>query len=291
MPEEALGEAILAPLAIPPQLGTAGGFLELVRPQIEAARRGLADDLAALVGGAHVQLPFTVESALALASEALPYRLLPLLARTLVLELHVARLQELLPGETPEERFAAFLARLRDRPTAAALLAEYPVLARQVSLDLETFREATAEIFSHLAAGWPAIVERFFGGADPGPLTVLDGGAGDRHRRGRSVRLLTFASGARLVYKPRPLAAEQRFQELLAWLGDTGDGSPRTVAVLDRGIHGWMEFVAAHGCRDPAEVAAFIAPPGGHPPKARRQDAARDRRAPPPPGHASPPRR
>ncbi len=275
MPDEALDEAVLAPLAIPPHLGTAGGFLELVRPQIEAARRGLADDLAALVVGAQVPLPcgtlpFTAESALALASEALPYRLLPLLARTLVLELHVARLQELLPGETPEERFAAFLARLRAPGVAAALLAEYPVLARQVSLDLETFREATAEIFSHLAAGWPAIVARFFDGADPGPLTVLDGGAGDRHRRGRSVRLLTFASGARLVYKPRSLKVEADFQELLAWVNATADpqGAPaepdlRTLAVLDRGDHGWMEFAAAAPCGSPAEVARFHERLGG----------------------------
>ena len=270
MQEEAVDAATLEPLAIPPQLGTAAGFLELVRPGIEAARRGLADDLAAIVSGAEVPLPFSVEGALALASEALPYRLLPLLARTLVLELHVARLQELLPGETPEERFAAFLARLRDPGTAAALLAEYPVLARQVSLDLETFREATAEIFSHLAADWPEIVGRFFGGADPGALTGLDGGAGDRHCRGRSVRLLTFASGARLVYKPRSLKAEADFQELLAWVNATAgpQGAPaepplRTLAVLDRGGHGWMEFAAAAPCESAAEVARFHERLGG----------------------------
>ena len=280
MPEEALDEARLEPLVIPPQLGTAAGFLELVRPRIEAARRGLADDLAALVGAAEIPLPstvlpftvlpFTAESALGLASEALPYRLLPLLARTLVLELHVARLQELLPGETSEERFAAFLARLRDPGIAAALLAEYPVLARQVNLDLETFREATAEIFSHLAADWPAIVERFFAGRDPGPLTVLDGGAGDRHRRGRSVRLLTFASGARLVYKPRSLKVEADFQELLAWVNATADpqAAPedpafRTLGVLDRGGHGWMEFAAAAPCASREEVARFHERLGG----------------------------
>jgi type 2 lantibiotic biosynthesis protein LanM len=272
MPEEALDEAILAPLALPPHLGTTAGFLELVRPQIEAARRGLADDLAALAGAAEIPLPFTVlpftaESALRLVSEALPYRLLPLLARTLVLELHVARLQELLPGESSEERFAAFIARLCDPGVAAALLAEYPVLARQVSLDLETFREATAEVLSHLAADWPAIVERFFGGCDPGPLTALDGGAGDRHRRGRSVRLLTFASGARLVYKPRSLKVEADFQELLAWVNATAEAPDeptfRTLSVLDRGGHGWMEFAAAAPCASRQEVARFHQRLGG----------------------------
>lgn len=259
--------AAIEPLTLPPEIGTAAGFLELVRPFLDRARLRLQEDLSALVEAAEGPLPFTVESALRLASDTLPYRVLPLLARTLVLELHVARLQGLLPGETPEERFAAFVDRLRDPAAAQAILREYPVLARQALLDLELFREASGEVFSHLAADWPAIRELFFGGPhgqDPGPLTALDGGAGDRHRRGRAVRILTFASGARLVYKPRPLRVEAHFQELLAWV-NAQEGHPgfRTLAVLDAGDHGWMEFVAAGTCRSREEVARFHERLGG----------------------------
>lgn len=252
------------PLAVPAEVGTAAGFLELVRPFVDRARLRLKEDLEALVREAEGPVPFTADAALRLASDSLPYRLLPILARTLVLELHVARLRGLLPGETPEERFAAFLERLRNPEAAAAILREYPVLARQALLDLELFREATVEILAHLAADWPAIVERFFGGRDPGPLTALDGGAGDRHRRGRAVRLLTFASGARLVYKPRSLRVEAHFQELLSWVNASG-GHPelRTLAVLDGGDHGWMEFAAATPCSSAAEVARFHERLGG----------------------------
>ncbi len=255
--------ATLEALPIPAEIGAAG-FLELVRPFVDRARRRLKEDLAALVEEAQAPLPFTVDSALRLASETLPYRLLPFLSRTLVLELNVARLQGLLPGETPQERFAAFVERLRDPRVAESILREYPVLARHAVLDLALFREATAEVFSHLAADWPAIVERFFAGKDPGPLTALDGGAGDRHRRGRAVRLLTFASGARLVYKPRSLAVEAHFQDLLAWVNAQGGHRGfRTLAVLDRGEYGWMEFAAAEPCQSPAEVARFHERLGG----------------------------
>ncbi|MFY9824294.1 MAG: type 2 lantipeptide synthetase LanM, partial [Thermoanaerobaculia bacterium] len=167
-----LADSALPPLPVAAELGAAAGFLEVVRPFGDRARLGLQKDLAALVRAAKGPLPFTVESALRLASETLPYRLLPILSRTLVLELHVARLQELLSGETPEERFASFVERLRDREAADAILREYPVLARQALLDLELFREANAEVFTRLAADWPAIVERFFAGQDPGPLTA-----------------------------------------------------------------------------------------------------------------------
>ncbi|PYQ59767.1 MAG: hypothetical protein DMF53_18285 [Acidobacteria bacterium] len=216
-----------------------------------------------MVSGAAGPLPFTVESVLQMASATLPYRILPLLSRTLVLELNVARLQELLTGATPEERFASFVERLRDPQTADAILREYPVLARQVVLDLELFREAIGEIFSQLAADWPEIVTRLFGGQDPGPLAAFDGGAGDRHRRGRSVRILSFASGARLVYKPRSLAVEAHFQELLAWIDSLGGPGFRTLGVLDRGDHGWMEFAAFEPCRSREEVARFHERLGG----------------------------
>ncbi|HEY2292104.1 MAG TPA: type 2 lanthipeptide synthetase LanM family protein [Thermoanaerobaculia bacterium] len=257
-------DAALPPLPIAANVSSAAGFLELVRPFVERARLRLRDDLAAIgAQAAGAPLPFTVESVLQMASATLPYRVLPLLSRTLVLELNVARLQELLAGATPEERFASFVERLRDPQTADALLREYPVLARQVVLDLELFREAVREIVSQLAADWPEIVARLFGGQDPGPLTALDGGAGDRHRRGRSVRILTFASGARLVYKPRSLAVEAHFQELLAWINSLGGLGLRTLGVLDRGDHGWMEFAAFEPCRSRAEVARFHERLGG----------------------------
>ncbi len=259
--------ATLEALPVPPEIGAAG-FLELIRPFIDRARLRLREDLAAIVGrtdgSTNGALPFTGDSALHLAGETLPYRLLPLLSRTLVLELNVARLQGLLAGETPRERFAAFVERLRDPANAEALRREYPVLARQAVVDLELFRESTREILARLAADWPAIRERFFAGGDPGALTALDGGAGDRHRRGRSVRILTFASGARLVYKPRSLAVEGHFQELLAWVnGAGGDRGFRTLAVLDRGEYGWMEFAAAAPCESRQEVARFHERLGG----------------------------
>lgn len=249
-----------------PAAGAPAGFglLALARPQIAAARRQVRRGLDRIVAEAGEACPFTAEGALALASAALPFRLLPLLSRTLVLELHVARLEGLLGGATPEERFAAFAARLAEPEVARALWEEYPVLARQVAIDLAFWSEATLELCGRLAADWPLLVATFFGGRDPGPLSAVDGGAGDRHRRGRTVRLLAFAAGARLVYKPRPMAVDAHFQEVLAWLNRRGDHPPwRTLAVLDRGEYGWMEFVAAAPCAEPADVARFHRRLGG----------------------------
>jgi type 2 lantibiotic biosynthesis protein LanM len=238
------------------------GFLELVRPLIERARARLREGIAKIARERNP--PFTPEEGERLVTEPLVFRLLPLLARTLVLELHVARLQGLLAGETAEERFAAFVERLRDREAAAAILDEYPVLARLVVEELETWVGTSLEVLERLAMDWPALVATFFAGQDPGPLTALDGGAGDRHRGGRAVRIATFASGAKLVYKPRPMAVDAHFQELLAWI-EAKDANLcfRRLTVLDRGEYGWMEYVAAAGCASAAEVALYHRRLGG----------------------------
>jgi class II lanthipeptide synthase len=253
-----------SPLPMPDDMRSdaAVGFLELVRPWIERARARLREGIRRITQDRTP--PFTPEEGERLVTETLVFRVLPLLARTLVLELHVARLQGLLSGETAEERFASFVDRLRDREAAAAILNEYPVLARLVIEELDTWVAVSLEVLERLATDWPGLVATFFAGVDPGPLTALDGGAGDRHRGGRAVRIATFASGAKLVYKPRPMAVDARFQQLLAWI-ETKDPSLsfHRLTVLDRGEHGWMEFAAAAGCASREELATYHRRLGG----------------------------
>ena len=241
---------------------SAVGFVELVRPLVDRARARLRAGIHRIVQDHRA--PFTPEEADRLVSETLGLRLLPILARTLVLEMHVARIQGLLTGDTAAERFAAFVGRLRQPEAAAAILNEYPVLARLVVEELETWVAVSLELLARLAADWPDLLASFFAGRDPGPLTALDGGAGDRHRGGRAVRIATFSSGAKLVYKPRSLAVDRHFQELLAGLEALETGLTfRRLTVLDRGEYGWMEFVAAAECASAGEVALYHRRLGG----------------------------
>ncbi|MCC6170219.1 MAG: type 2 lantipeptide synthetase LanM family protein, partial [Caldilineaceae bacterium] len=233
------------------------GFLELVRPLIDQACDRLQAGVAALAGRGDA-LPFdpaTVEDVLLMN---LPDPLLMRMSRTLVLELHVARLQGLLEGDTPEARFDSFVERLRRPDVALAILAEYPILARQLTLCLDQWVAVSLEFLARLCADWDAIRRTFSPGADPGLLVELAGGAGDTHRDGRSVMIAAFESGFRLVYKPKSLAVDVHFQELLGWLNRRGCQPPLyTLAMLDRGEYGWVEFVARRGCDSRDEVARF----------------------------------
>ncbi|MFF8606810.1 type 2 lanthipeptide synthetase LanM family protein [Streptomyces sp. NPDC015346] len=199
-------------------------------------------------------------------------------ARTLVLELYEARTAERLDGADTQARFRDFLGRTASRRGLTALLAGRPVLARILGRAAIDAADAMAEALERLAddharltaagllnsgdsgdsgdSGGSGDSRQSSGG--PGLLVGVEPGAGDGHRGGRSVMLLRFADGTRLVYKPRPLAAHRHFNDLAAWFNRLpGSVDLRTLRLLDRGDYGWVEFVAARPCVRAAEVETF----------------------------------
>ncbi|WP_354643008.1 type 2 lanthipeptide synthetase LanM family protein [Kitasatospora camelliae] len=237
------------PVAAGPLPGTSG-FRSVLRPFAERAGALLPTDLP----GARAEL-----AALRAAFvDRLTAELARRAARTLVLELHAAGAAGRLSGGDPAARFRSFLRLVGGRAGSAALLAEYPVLARLLARTCLDAAAALGELLERFAADREGIVAGLLGGADPGRLVAVERTSGDGHRGGRSVAVLRFAGGARVVYKPRPMEAHAHLGALVAWFG-ARPGAPRlrTPAVLARSGYGWVEFVAAGPCADEAAVDRF----------------------------------
>jgi type 2 lantibiotic biosynthesis protein LanM len=240
------------------------GFFDAIAPLIDHGRSLIARGVAALAGSG-VELPFSADAVDTLFLPNLLPQLGRLATRTLVLELQVARLEGFLKGDTAEARFASFNQRLRQRSVALALLEEYPVLARQLVTRIECWAAFTLEFLQHLAADWPVLRAALSPHEHPGRLVEIHGNAGDSHREGRAVLIAGFDSGFRVVYKPKSLAVDRHFQELLVWLNDHGVPNPfRTLITLDRGDYGWVEFVPAAACTEAAQVERFYERQGGY---------------------------
>ena len=185
--------------------------------------------------------------------------------RVLAVELRIEGLEGRLTGAGPEERFRSFLDACSGTERRRALLARYPVLGRMLATAIRHWLDFGLELLAHAVDDRDAIVELFAAGGDPGPLCGIDGETGDLHRQGRCVVIARFASGLRVVYKPKPLAVDRHFQELLAWLNERGaDPAFRTLRILDRGGHGWEEHVAAAPCAAAIEVERFYRRIGGY---------------------------
>ncbi|MFL5357707.1 type 2 lanthipeptide synthetase LanM family protein [Archangium sp.] len=246
------------PFPIPPNYqGIATyGFIEWVRPLVERGRARLRAHLQE-VARSHSGLLFDVQTLETLLFAGLPTRLFERINRTLVLEMNIARLRGQLKGETGPERFTHFVEMLRDPRYALPLFQEYAVLARLCVEAVERWVETSAEFATRLAADGPALRETLLP-PDAGLLVELSGHAGDQHHSGRSVHTLTFASGVKLVYKPRSFGVDERFQELLAWVDARGDLPPfRQLRLLAREGYGWSEFVDARPCESEEGVQRF----------------------------------
>jgi type 2 lantibiotic biosynthesis protein LanM len=213
----------------------------------------------------YTRLPFDPRTVSFLLLPHFLDRILNKPAKTLVLELNVARVQGRLQGETPQERYLYFLQQLSTSENMLPLLEEYPVLARQLVTMTEHWVERGLELLRRLCADWDEIRETFYPAGDPGTLSEIREGAGDAHRGERSVTMLSWTSGLHLVYKPRSLAIDVHFQDMLNWLNAHGCRPTfRTFKLLNKESHGWYEHVTPEECTRREEIERFYQRMGGY---------------------------
>lgn len=177
--------------------------------------------------------------------------------RALVTELSRARAAGRLTGDTPQERFAAFTARLGTRRGLSRLFTRYPVLARMLGQTAVDAVAAMVETTGRLHADRGRIAAGLFDGDDPGTLIRMEPGCGDAHQGNRSVAILHFERGS-VVYKPRPLDQHALLDETVGWLNAKVPGlglrTPRSV----RGDgYGWLEFIEHRWCESVVEADRF----------------------------------
>ncbi|MBO4210358.1 type 2 lanthipeptide synthetase LanM family protein [Micromonospora echinofusca] len=253
-------QAVVRAARRPPAPGGAGpvdwrdAFVRPLLPLVSTAVEWVLAHLPPALPAGYVDVPAVCADLAA----TLGRRLAGLAAGTFVVELHAWRDAGRLHGADGGERFADFVRRLSEPAGLVELFARYPVLARLLAQYSLFEAEALVELITRFVEDRAAIVDTVLAGSDPGPLCAANGGRGDAHQRGRTVRVLSFADGARVVYKPRGLQAQRRLAELVDWLNRTDPGlGLRTPTIVARDDHGWMEFVPHTGLTDRRQVVVF----------------------------------
>lgn len=233
----------------PQEAALADAFSSLVTPAIRDILRVFED------------APFAadVEAIRRDIADAMYSKLFAMCSGALVLELAAAQSTGLLQGEIAKERFSFFAACLRDPTFAGAILMQYPILVRQATIAVGNWRAALVEFADRLKSDAPQIARSFFAADTTGRLTRLRLSAGDSHRQGRSVIIAEFDHGAHaIVYKPRSLAVDRCFADLVAWFNALGHRlALKSPSILARKDYGWVEHYAAAPCADEREVELF----------------------------------
>jgi type 2 lantibiotic biosynthesis protein LanM len=190
----------------------------------------------------------------------------PILAschRSLILELRIARHLQSLQGDTPQERFAAFIERIASDAGRAMIAEKYPHLhsdillrAGQVADYVLFFLQSVVADYAHLPAVMPNT-------SHPGRLQEFHTQSGDRHAKGTSVVRLLFENGC-VFFKPRSMAVDVQFGHLLAMLKQRDVGPDQHVpVVLDRGNYGYAAQVKYREAENEDDLRNFYRRFGG----------------------------
>ncbi|TKK89537.1 type 2 lantipeptide synthetase LanM [Herbidospora galbida] len=133
-----------------------------------------------------------------------------------------------------------------------------PGLAYVMGMTCLQWRRVVHELFDRLRADLPRLRRTLWGWAAPGPVTGYSGDSGDLHNHGRVVTLLTFASGERVVYKPKDLRSVAGLMDVCTLLNNHGlPLALHTREVVLRDGYGWEEYVVAEPGTDEESVRRF----------------------------------
>jgi type 2 lantibiotic biosynthesis protein LanM len=234
-------------------------FEEVLAPFVHVARRKLAaragGDYGLLSGEAHGSL-----------ERSLLRRLSASAGEALQVEFSIQRSQAassldrlVALARNPDDRslYLAFVRTMIDGGLLA-LFREYPFLARQLAQATDLWVEVAADLLGRLREDRGEIGRTFAGAEGIGAVVELHAALSDPHHGGRTVMALTFASGLKLIYKPKDLGTEESYVRLLHWLNDRGAPLPfKLLRVLTRSSHGWVEFVEHLPCRDEEEASRY----------------------------------
>lgn len=148
-----------------------------------------------------------------------------------------------------------------------AFFQKYPVLGKLVATTIDFWVEATGEFLQCLQADLSEIRQLFLGEQihseesainQLGKVREIKAALSDPHHRGRSAIAITFASGLKLIYKPKDLGLEVAYNQFLTWCNQRQIPlSLKVLKVLNRQNYGWVEYVEHLPCEDEPAAQRF----------------------------------
>ncbi len=169
-----------------------------------------------------------------------------------------------LPEKPSGERYSQFVQDLLNGGLID-FFKEYTVAARLTALATDHWVESSAQFLMRLAADLPDLQSCFAANADLGTVVGVTAGLSDPHRNGQSVIALHFASGLKLIYKPRDTGLETAYNRLLNWLNEQGiTPAFKVLRILERPGYGWVEYVEHLSCQTEDEAALYYRRAGMH---------------------------
>ena len=140
-----------------------------------------------------------------------------------------------------------------------SLFDEKPVLLRLIALITRQWIDSSRELLLRLDADLPAIRRDILRSGAASRVARIEGELSDPHNGGRSVKIVSFEDGARILYKPKDLRLDAAWHALVERLNRAAPPVElRAVRALARDGYGWTEFIDHAGCADEEGFRRFF---------------------------------
>lgn len=187
-------------------------------------------------------------------------RLLEISIRSVVLEINVEREDGRLKGENGNQRFSYyFKMRWNDPGYAKSFYEEYTHLYCLSHQIIRQYLAYIGEMIDHVRDKHSGLGNLMSDRKIPGKIRSIQCGLGDSHKKGKTVAVITFDGGEKVVYKPRGMGAEQGFNKYIAWMNQHLSQEKRLyeMKVLDGGDYGFAEYIVHEECSSKKEPGLF----------------------------------
>ncbi len=139
------------------------------------------------------------------------------------------------------------------------LFEDKPVLLRLTAILTRQWIETAREFVLRLDVDLAAIRRDILLTDAAARVATIEGDLSDPHNGGRSVRIVSFEDGTRVLYKPKDLRLDVAWRDLIERLNQ--DDAPmelRAVRAIARDGYGWTEFINHTGCADAEGCRRFF---------------------------------
>ena len=190
---------------------------------------------------------------------ALYNRIIRIPLRVLVQDIHKCKDAGLLKGGDEKEEYVDYCKRFLERPEYIRQLCEaYPEMKKLLLMQILNLVLYLEEIVTAAQKDKEQLEQLFFQNGQFSCIDRIVFGQSDAHRLGRTVARVYFDQGQVLIYKPRSLCKETRFEELYESFCKEAQLSYMPVPVLDRGTYGWQTCVETKKCQDQEAVKRYF---------------------------------
>ncbi|MBX5320273.1 type 2 lantipeptide synthetase LanM [Staphylococcus caprae] len=187
--------------------------------------------------------------------------LLSIAKKTLILEINEKKDTNALKGNDPSERYQHFCNMLNENTCyKVSLMKEYPVLFRLLTKKTTFYIDNVKLIINKFLKDKNAIIQNFkIKENDLQNITNISMGDGDTHNN-MSVSILTFNNQKKLVFKPRNLKIDERFNDFINWINSIKDENTlkiKTPKVINNNFYGWSEYIDFQDSKNLKNVREF----------------------------------